>query len=85
MMKAMEDEDPARGLHGDTGGRHTRALAKRCIVLTEENRVRLSRHPPNTVQRVLVLPKEKQAWHRSYGPLLHEFWHSRGGFECMPR
>lgn len=58
MMKAMEDEDPARGLHGDTGGRHTRALAKRCIVLTEENRVRLSRHPTTTIQRVLVTKRK---------------------------
>lgn len=40
-MKAMEDGGrSAGGLVGDTGGRHTRALAKRCIVLTEENSVR---------------------------------------------
>lgn len=40
-MKAMEGgEGSAGGLIGDAGGRHTRALAKRCIVLTEENRVR---------------------------------------------
>lgn len=40
-MKAMEGGGgSAGGLIGDTGGRHTRALAKRCIVLTEENRVR---------------------------------------------
>lgn len=42
-MKAMGDGGgSAGGLIGDTGGRHTRALAKRCIVLTEENRVRNS-------------------------------------------
>lgn len=40
-MKAMEGgEGSAGGIIGDTGGRHTRALAKRCIVLTEENKVR---------------------------------------------
>lgn len=39
-MKTMEDRNSVGGIVGDTGGRHTRALAKRCIVLTEENRVR---------------------------------------------
>ncbi|CAM9296382.1 unnamed protein product [Pylaiella littoralis] len=39
IMKAMQDGHSAKDLDGDTGGRHTRALAKRCIVLTEENRV----------------------------------------------
>lgn len=41
-MKAMQDGHSAKDLDGDTGGRHTRALAKRCIVLTEENRVTIS-------------------------------------------
>lgn len=39
IMKAMEDGHSAGDLNGNTDGRHTRALAKRCIVLTEENRV----------------------------------------------
>lgn len=38
-MGAMKDGHPAGGFNEDTGGLHTRALAKRCIVLTEENKV----------------------------------------------
>lgn len=39
-MKAMEGDSSGNGFDGDAGGRHTRALAKRCIMLTEENKVR---------------------------------------------
>lgn len=55
-MKAMEGGHSAEGLNGDTGGRHTRALAKRCIVLTEENRVTiLGKHPTTTNIQVASL------------------------------
>ncbi|CAM9165564.1 unnamed protein product [Laminaria digitata] len=39
IMKAMAEGDASvHGFDGDAGGRHTRALAKRCIFLTEENK-----------------------------------------------
>ena len=44
VMKSMESMDGDtphnNAFDGDAGGRHTRALAKRCILLTEENKVR---------------------------------------------
>lgn len=40
VMKTMEEGSIGRGsVRCSTDGRRTRALAKRCIVLTEENKV----------------------------------------------
>lgn len=36
----MAGDASVNGFDEDVGGRHTRALAKRCIMLTEENKVR---------------------------------------------
>ncbi len=50
-MKAMEGGNPAERIIGENDGRHTRALAKRCIILTEENRVSNSGEHVSTTLR----------------------------------